>query len=65
VTHSPVAVLHKISALLLTTLKPLGIWGLGALALIDSGFFPIPVSMDGVAAWFPTTSVAPAGSCFC
>jgi membrane protein YqaA with SNARE-associated domain len=48
VTHSPVAVLHKISALLLTTLKPLGIWGLGALALIDSGFFPIPVSMDGV-----------------
>jgi membrane protein YqaA with SNARE-associated domain len=48
VSHSPVAVLHKINAVLLATLKPLGIWGLGALALIDSGFFPIPVSMDGV-----------------
>ena len=34
--------------MLLATLKPLGIWGLGALALIDSGLFPIPVSMDGV-----------------
>jgi membrane protein YqaA with SNARE-associated domain len=48
VSHSPAAVLHKINAVLLVTLKPLGIWGLGALALIDSGFFPIPVSMDGV-----------------
>lgn len=44
----PVVVIHKISSVLLATLKPLGIWGLGALALIDSGFFPIPVSMDGV-----------------
>ena len=47
-TIHPVVVLHKISAVLMATLKPLGIWGLGALALIDSGFFPIPVSMDGV-----------------
>lgn len=47
-TIHPVVVLHKISTVLLATLKPLGIWGLGALALIDSGFFPIPVSMDGV-----------------
>jgi membrane protein YqaA with SNARE-associated domain len=44
----PVVVLHKINAVLLATLKPLGIWGLGGLALIDSGLFPIPVSMDGV-----------------
>jgi membrane protein YqaA with SNARE-associated domain len=27
---------------------PLGIWGLGGLALIDSGIFPIPMTMDGV-----------------
>ena len=47
-TIHPVAVLHKFSAVLLATLKPLGIWGLGALAVIDAGFFPIPVSMDGV-----------------
>jgi membrane protein YqaA with SNARE-associated domain len=48
VTHSPAAVLHKFNAVLLSTLKPLGIWGLGGLAVIDSGFIPIPVSMDGV-----------------
>lgn len=29
-------------------LKPLGIWGVGGLALIDSALIPIPVSMDGV-----------------
>jgi membrane protein YqaA with SNARE-associated domain len=29
-------------------LKPLGIWGIGGLALIDSALVPIPVSMDGV-----------------
>jgi membrane protein YqaA with SNARE-associated domain len=28
-------------------LTPLGIWGLGGLAFIDSGFFPIPTTMDG------------------
>ncbi len=44
----PLALLHKFSAVLLAVLKPLGIWGVGALALIDSGLFPIPVSMDGV-----------------
>jgi membrane protein YqaA with SNARE-associated domain len=32
----------------LATLKPLGIWGLGGLALIDSGLFPLPTTMDGV-----------------
>jgi membrane protein YqaA with SNARE-associated domain len=40
--------LHKFSALLLAVLKPLGVWGIGGLALIDSALFPIPVSMDGV-----------------
>jgi membrane protein YqaA with SNARE-associated domain len=30
------------------TLKPLGIWGLGGLALIDSALVPLPMSMDGV-----------------
>lgn len=45
---APIALLHKFSAVLLTVLKPLGIWGVGALALIDSALIPIPVSMDGV-----------------
>jgi membrane protein YqaA with SNARE-associated domain len=44
---SPVAVLHKITAALVVVLKPLGIWGLGGLALIDSALFPLPTSMDG------------------
>ncbi|HEY0306867.1 MAG TPA: VTT domain-containing protein [Acidobacteriaceae bacterium] len=44
----PLAALHKFSALLFLVLKPLGIWGLGGLALIDSALFPIPVSMDAV-----------------
>ncbi len=44
----PVALLHKVNAVLLTTLKPLGIWGLGGLAFIDSGLFPLPTTMDGV-----------------
>ena len=39
---------HKISAVLLAVMKPLGIWGVGGLALIDSALIPIPVSMDGV-----------------
>jgi membrane protein YqaA with SNARE-associated domain len=33
---------------LLATLKPLGIWGLGGLAIIDSALVPLPMSMDGV-----------------
>ena len=31
----------------MATLKPLGIWGLGGLALIDSALVPLPTSMDG------------------
>jgi membrane protein YqaA with SNARE-associated domain len=41
-------VLHKINAVLMATLKPLGVWGLGGLAFIDSGLFPLPTTMDGV-----------------
>ncbi len=44
----PIALLHKFSAGLLLVLKPLGVWGVGGLALIDSGLIPIPVSMDGI-----------------
>jgi membrane protein YqaA with SNARE-associated domain len=44
----PVVVLHKFNAVLMATLKPLGIWGLGGLAFIDSGLFPLPTTMDGV-----------------
>jgi membrane protein YqaA with SNARE-associated domain len=40
--------LHKFSVTLLAVLKPLGIWGVGGLALIDSALIPIPVSMDGI-----------------
>jgi membrane protein YqaA with SNARE-associated domain len=44
----PVVLLHKINAVLMATLKPLGIWGLGGLAFIDAGLFPLPTTMDGV-----------------
>jgi membrane protein YqaA with SNARE-associated domain len=43
-----IALLHKFSVALLAVLKPLGIWGVGGLALIDSALIPIPVSMDGI-----------------
>ncbi len=44
----PIALVHKLSAVLLAVMKPLGIWGVGGLALIDSALIPIPVSMDGI-----------------
>jgi len=44
----PIALLHKFSGMLFAVMKPLGIWGVGGLALIDSALIPIPVSMDGV-----------------
>jgi membrane protein YqaA with SNARE-associated domain len=43
----PIVWFHKLSIALLSLLK-LGVWGVGALALIDSALIPIPVSMDGV-----------------
>jgi membrane protein YqaA with SNARE-associated domain len=48
VTLGPIALLHKFSATVFAVLKPLGIWGLGGIALVDSALFPIPGSMDGV-----------------
>jgi membrane protein YqaA with SNARE-associated domain len=51
----PIVVLHKINAVLLATLKPLGIWGLGGLAFIDSGLFPLPTTMDGVVIGYVAT----------
>jgi len=52
----PIALVHKFSAVLLTVLKPLGIWGVGGLALIDSALIPIPVSMDGVVIGYVATN---------
>ena len=45
---TPIAFLHKFSLGILAVMKPLGVWGVGGLALIDSALIPIPVSMDGV-----------------
>ncbi len=42
----PVVWFHKASALTFALLKPLGVWGLGGLAFVDSGFFPVPPTMD-------------------
>lgn len=43
----PIALLHKASAMVSAALLPFGIWGLGGLAFIDAGIFPIPTTMDG------------------
>ena len=40
---SPVLLFHKLNTALLTLLKPLGAWGLGALALIDTSSIPVPI----------------------
>jgi membrane protein YqaA with SNARE-associated domain len=45
---SPLVYVHKMSAALFLVLKPLGIWGLGGLALVDAALIPIPTSMDSV-----------------
>lgn len=47
-SHGPIALLHHASAHLFAVLKPLGVWGVGALALLDSAAIPIPGGMDGV-----------------
>ena len=44
----PLAGLHKLNAILMGALMPLGIWGLGGLAFIDSAFFPLPTTMNGL-----------------
>jgi membrane protein YqaA with SNARE-associated domain len=40
---SPIALFHKLNVAMLALLKPLGIWGLGSLALIDSTSIPMPI----------------------
>ena len=43
---SPSGIFHKLSAWnagLLALLKPLGVWGIGALAVIDSAAIPVPI----------------------
>ena len=37
-------------------MKPLGVWGVGGLALIDAALIPIPVSMDGVVIGYVATN---------
>ena len=39
----PVALFHKLNVLMLAALKPLGVWGIGALAIIDSAAIPMPI----------------------
>ncbi len=46
-SHKVGAILLKASSIVTVALKPFGIWGLGGLAFIDSGFFPLPTTMDG------------------
>jgi len=48
VTIHPLVGLHKLNAILMGALKPLGIWGLGGLAFIDAAFFPLPTTMNGL-----------------
>jgi membrane protein YqaA with SNARE-associated domain len=40
---SPGALFSKWNALMLAALKPLGVWGIGALAVIDSSTIPVPI----------------------
>ena len=40
---SPVALIHKLNVAMLALLKPLGVWGIGGLAIIDSSTIPVPI----------------------
>jgi membrane protein YqaA with SNARE-associated domain len=40
---SPIALLHKLNLGMLAALKPLGVWGIGGLAIIDSSSIPMPI----------------------
>jgi membrane protein YqaA with SNARE-associated domain len=37
------AIFHKLNLLMLTVLKPLGVWGVGVLAVVDSAALPVPI----------------------
>lgn len=45
---APIAIFQKLSTTVFALLKPLGVWGLGGIALIDSSMVPIPGGLDGV-----------------
>jgi membrane protein YqaA with SNARE-associated domain len=40
---SPVALFHKLNAAMLAAMLPLGVWGIGGLAIIDSSTIPVPI----------------------
>jgi membrane protein YqaA with SNARE-associated domain len=40
---APVSILHKLNVLMLAVLKPLGVWGVCALAIVDSSSIPMPI----------------------
>ena len=40
---SPASLFHKFTIVLFAFLKPFGIWGLGALAVLDSSSIPMPI----------------------
>jgi membrane protein YqaA with SNARE-associated domain len=40
---SPIAHLQKWNVMMLAALKPFGIWGIGALAVMDSAAIPVPI----------------------
>ncbi len=40
---SPISLFHKLYFALLVLLKPLGIWGIGALAMVDTSSIPVPI----------------------
>lgn len=35
--------IHKLNLVMLAVLKPLGVWGIGALAIVDSSTIPMPI----------------------
>lgn len=39
----PIALFHKLNTALLALMKPLGAWGLGALAIVDTSSIPVPI----------------------
>ena len=44
----PIVLMHHLSKMLSAVMAPLGVWGVGGLALLDSAAIPIPGSMDGI-----------------
>jgi membrane protein YqaA with SNARE-associated domain len=43
ILFSPASLFHKFTVILFAFLKPFGIWGLGALAILDSSSIPMPI----------------------